>query len=179
MNVAWLGELAHAYWTVSKVGGTWLIILYCNSRILLFAGVEQGAWHFNLHNNTLWNGFNLTLFGCFLRKKKQHQQKTNKLMVYYQLNWYLHSSVQAASTSEAINKWYQRKASTHSVLTVFDRAKCRRPVVLPPPSHRPDRIIWKPTLLCGETPCQRLKRCVWLLLPEEAFCQIAFLEKCQ
>lgn len=32
----------------------------------------------------------------------------------YRLNWYLHSCVQAASTSE-VNKWYPRKASARSL----------------------------------------------------------------
>lgn len=85
MNVAWLGELAHAYWAMSKVRGTWLIILYCNweESIHLFAGVEQAERHLNLHSSTAWNEFYLKLVGVSQKKKKQ----TQKQMIQYMICW--------------------------------------------------------------------------------------------
>lgn len=181
MNVAWLGELAHAYWTMSKVRGTWLIILYCNweESIPLFAGVEQAERHFNLHSSTPWDEFYLRLVGWFVRKRWSRPKNTDDtvcdVLGVYPLNWYLHSCVQAASTSE-VNRWCQRKASACSLCwTGLNAADLW--FRLPP--HKPDRIIWKLSLLCTEKPCQRLKRCIWLLLPEEAFCPSPFLKKWQ
>lgn len=86
MNVAWLGELAHAYWTMSKVRGTWLIILYSNweESIPLFAGVEQAEHHFNLRCRTPWDGFDLKLVGCFQRKRRE---QTQKQMMQYMICW--------------------------------------------------------------------------------------------
>lgn len=38
----------------------------------MFAGVEQAEHHFNLRCRTAWDGFDLKLVGCFLRKRREH-----------------------------------------------------------------------------------------------------------
>lgn len=72
---------------------------------------------------TTCSEFSFVIFECLLLKHSQ-----NPVISLYR--------VQVVSASEAINKWCWQSwqwgnVSAHTVLTVSDRAKCRRPVVSP------------------------------------------------